>query len=229
MRIILPWHFAFFKDYCDVIYWKKPENYPAPPDDLEASLNYILTTFPERERDIIHKRYADGITLSAIGEAYGISKERVRQIINAVFYKIRGTPTFQGIFLHGVEGYIAKQVENRVASTANVMAERLLKKEREKTRAEEEEKNKTREAQVLSTPISNLPCSPRVQRLLIENGYETVADIMKCKGPDDLLAIPRMGKGSLTSLVNTLKMKGIDAEKLRLVEKNTGSEICCTS
>ncbi len=47
----------------------------------------LLTNLPERARDVLEKRYglaADGekLTLEAIGQAYGITRERVRQIEN---------------------------------------------------------------------------------------------------------------------------------------------------
>ncbi|MEK7586737.1 MAG: sigma factor-like helix-turn-helix DNA-binding protein, partial [Patescibacteria group bacterium] len=44
----------------------------------------LLGALPERARDIIKKRYgldnAEPFTLEAIGQVYGITRERVRQI-----------------------------------------------------------------------------------------------------------------------------------------------------
>jgi DNA-directed RNA polymerase sigma subunit (sigma70/sigma32) len=36
----------------------------------------------ERNKTIAHLRYVDGLTLQAIGTRYGLTRERVRQIIN---------------------------------------------------------------------------------------------------------------------------------------------------
>lgn len=36
----------------------------------------------ERDRTICQLRYVDGLTLQAIGTRYGLTRERVRQIIN---------------------------------------------------------------------------------------------------------------------------------------------------
>ena len=43
----------------------------------------------ERSLDILKKRHLEGMTLEEIGNEYGISKERVRQIIERALIKIR--------------------------------------------------------------------------------------------------------------------------------------------
>jgi RNA polymerase primary sigma factor len=62
-------------------------------DTLIEEVNKFIDTLPERERDIIKLRYGlyDGRprTLREIGEKYGISKERVRQLENSIMNKLR--------------------------------------------------------------------------------------------------------------------------------------------
>ncbi|WP_022670092.1 sigma-70 family RNA polymerase sigma factor [Hippea alviniae] len=62
-------------------------------DSLIEEVNKFIETLPEREKDIIKLRYGlyDGRprTLREIGEKYGISKERVRQLENNIMNKLR--------------------------------------------------------------------------------------------------------------------------------------------
>ena len=49
--------------------------------------NQLLSVLPDRARDVLEKRYGLGkdgetFTLEAIGQSYGITRERVRQIEN---------------------------------------------------------------------------------------------------------------------------------------------------
>jgi len=60
----------------------------------KQSVKKLLLAVPERSRDIIIKRYGlgknpDQMTLDAIGKAYGITRERVRQIENHALTLIR--------------------------------------------------------------------------------------------------------------------------------------------
>lgn len=72
------------------------------PMDFEASVEYAISAFLTPEKaDIVHMRFRDKQSLAAIGEAYGISCERVRQII----FEIRHTlyaPDRRQFFTYGV-------------------------------------------------------------------------------------------------------------------------------
>lgn len=58
----------------------------------------LLGGLPERSQDIISKRYgldsAESLTLEAIGQTYGITRERVRQIEEATLKLIKKSETF---------------------------------------------------------------------------------------------------------------------------------------
>ena len=56
-----------------------------------SALNDALTELPERERDILIERRLkdDPVTLEELGQIYGISRERVRQLEARAFEKIK--------------------------------------------------------------------------------------------------------------------------------------------
>ncbi len=61
---------------------------------------HFLSVLPKRAQDVITKRYGLGIevkkmTLEAIGESYGITRERVRQIENFALASIRKSDVFK--------------------------------------------------------------------------------------------------------------------------------------
>ena len=84
----------------------KDENQMEPFD--EASLNLrsesvrrVLNSLPERERDVLVMRYGLGgmspRTLEECGEAFGVTRERVRQIETSTLRKIKSLPEAQGL------------------------------------------------------------------------------------------------------------------------------------
>ena len=84
----------------------KDENQMEPFD--EASLNLrsesvrrVLNSLPERERDVLIMRYGLGgmnpRTLEECGEAFGVTRERVRQIETSTLRKIKSLPEAQGL------------------------------------------------------------------------------------------------------------------------------------
>ena len=63
-------------------------------EELKEQINEIIEELPERERDIIKKRFGlegDGKihTLEEVGKQYGVSKERIRQIESKAFRRLK--------------------------------------------------------------------------------------------------------------------------------------------
>lgn len=83
----------------------------------------LLSVLPERARDVLEKRYgltpeAETCTLESIGQTYGITRERVRQIENYGIQSIQKSPVykeFQEVFdelqnaLHQLGGVISEE------------------------------------------------------------------------------------------------------------------------
>ena len=76
-------------------------DYTAPivQDDLARALDCAMAVLDERERDILWKRYRDGMTLDQAGAAYGITRERARQIEREAKGKLRECAPQLRIFL----------------------------------------------------------------------------------------------------------------------------------
>ena len=67
----------------------KNNEYTELNEDQLAGLSHALKTILPREREMIRFRYEEHETLQAIGDRYGISRERVRQVITKGVRKMR--------------------------------------------------------------------------------------------------------------------------------------------
>lgn len=80
------------------------------PPDAGKSINYVLGTLTERERDILLLYYRDGCNLREIGEKYEISRERSRQIRVKALRKCRHRSRAKILSL----GYAQAEIEQRL-------------------------------------------------------------------------------------------------------------------
>ena len=82
------------------------EQAESPFDTASLSLRredieYALSSLPERERNVIEMRYGlngePPRTLEEVGRAFGVTRERIRQIENNTLKKLEGLPEAQGL------------------------------------------------------------------------------------------------------------------------------------
>lgn len=168
----------------------------------------------ERERNIL-KEYLDGSEFEAIGDEYGLTRERTRQIVEKAMQK-----------LGSLEPY--GDVLNRCNDTEaeNKMMRSLLKKQdaelaelRERLNIKvEQEKNKTAEEKAMgelseqekeilglfNTRLVDMNLTVRSLNCLKAADLETFGDLVKCK-KIDLLKQRNFGKKSLGELDDLLE------------------------
>jgi len=91
-------YFAIFKEETDV-----------DDKELRANLDYVVSRLPEKERDVIVMRFSKGLIYSEIGGIFGLSRERVRQIINNALNRM-GSFTNTFIIRHGVDAFLNREI-----------------------------------------------------------------------------------------------------------------------
>lgn len=79
-------------------------------DDICAGVNYVVSTLGCREQDILHMRYKERKPRTEIGEFFGISQERVRQIENKTLKSLRAPSRWNYMKL-GIAGYMRWEKE----------------------------------------------------------------------------------------------------------------------
>lgn len=72
---------------------------PVISSELAQALECAMAALNERERDILWKRYRDGLTLEETGKSFGITRERARQIESEAKIKIREAGGYLSLFL----------------------------------------------------------------------------------------------------------------------------------
>ncbi len=100
IKQIMKYQYVYIDSARDITPYEVPDTHPwASPEeyvmkkDMERHILNILSKLPERNRDILMMYFGIGgyspMSLTKIGEIYGLSRERVRQIINSSLKKLR--------------------------------------------------------------------------------------------------------------------------------------------
>ncbi len=75
--------------------------------DTFDGLFHVLKMLSEREQELVRLRFEEGLTLTKIGEAFGVSLERARYIIHDAMRKIR-RPAMFAYLKYGLQGNTAR-------------------------------------------------------------------------------------------------------------------------
>ena len=73
----------------NLYYALRPVSEKESPPNLLGAVESQLDTLAERERQALHLRYRDGLTLAKIGESLGVSGEYAGKIIAKAIRKMR--------------------------------------------------------------------------------------------------------------------------------------------
>ena len=125
------------------------------PKDWEPALDHVFSTLKtEKEKEVLLHYYKDGLSLSATGDLYGVTSERIRQQMNAAIRRLR-YPARKMFFLYGwKEG---------LAATEQIVAEQA-----------KWDKNR----------VVDLGLGVRVWNCLIRAGVDTVNKLLLCTEED---------------------------------------------
>lgn len=170
------WPYNLLED----IYYNTEHQYlreEVTPDQIKG-LWHILQTLTPREQEMILKKYRDEMTLEEVANDYGLTRERIRQIIVKGLRKLRHPVRIKYIkdgYLIA-SGELEKRVQDRYSREMAVLEERYKNRLAELT-----EKLKHPEPEIeisLATPIENLDFSARVRHALSRQRIKTVGDLI---------------------------------------------------
>lgn len=148
-------------------------------DDMIAGLEYAISTLPPRDQRVIHLRYGEKMTRSALGKEFGVTGERIRTVESRAMIKLRRPPLL-GYIKYGKIGY-----EKRCAE---------FEAERDKNYAEAK----------YQTEISTWDIPVRAQNRLIAKGYRIVKDIVDLT-EDEIIGIQYLGRKSIIDIARALE------------------------
>ena len=185
-----------------------PESFP---EDLNASVEYAVNLLDESISRVLYERFKQGMTLEAISQIHGVSRERIRQIVDKGLRKLRH-PSICRYIRYGVSGVLRKEKIEAADTARKRASEQNIKKilgdciEKGVTAVEQMD--------LLDTPVQQLDLSTRSCNGLIRGGCETLGDVLNLSG-QQLMALRCIGEKSRKEIISMLEGKGFDCKHLR--------------
>ena len=156
----------------------------------------------DRERNIL-KYYLDGSEFEAIGDEYGLTRERVRQIIEKAMRKLGSLEPYGDVLNR------CSELENE-----NLMLKATLKRQEAELDALRGKKDEAEDStlseqdrqvlELLNTRLVDMNLTVRALNCLKAADLETFADLVKCQ-KTDLLKFRNFGRKSLGELDDLLE------------------------
>ena len=153
-----------------------------PQETLEG-LNYVLSTFKDRDRAIIQLRYQERNTYKQIGDIIGVSIERVRSLDAKLVWSFC-KPPFRGYIKYGKEAYEAMIAERKEAEL------------------------KAYNENILQRRLEDLDLSVRSFNCIKKGGVDVVKDFAFYT-EEQILNIRNLGKKSIIEIATKLVALGI--------------------
>lgn len=184
---------------------------PSLPADIAVAVEYVLSRLPDREREMMRCRYMERMTLDAIGEAFGLTTERIRQLITKSIFFLRH-PSRSGILKNGITGTIELAKQQGYDAGYVKGCEDGFAKGFAAAKAElAGEKHYERPSD--AWPIEDLDLSVRAYNCLIRANIRTVQQI-SVMSYEDLYRLRNMGLKTLSEIVQKMAALGYDTSAM---------------
>lgn len=182
--------------------------------DQEAALRYVLSTLTEKEQSFVRAYYEEDKSLEEIGQANGLTRERVRQVLAKAVRKLRH-PSRMNLIQYGLEGY-----EHMTANRKR--REQLEAEDRELDELEQEIARRRaflecsyplpqKTDNTGAIPVDMLGLTVRSYNCLKRNNCNTLDDVCKAAKDGKLLKIRNLGRKSLAEILGVVReMSGED-------------------
>lgn len=182
--------------------------------NFEENWEYVKKTLTPREALFIELYYKEFNTLNEIAKGYGVTKERVRQIIAKALRRLSHTSRFD-IF---IKGYKNMQELKSLHEEVQMQLTELRKLNQKLKTHPEEHTEEINSPKAIS--IDELKLSVRAYNCLKRAGYKTVEDILK-HTTTELLHIRNLGRNALRDIVTQVRFLGftiVDDEEDSMID-----------
>ena len=188
-------------------------------DDQLAGLEKAIAELSLREQKCIYSYYRDEMTLDEIGQAFGVMRERIRQIIAKALRKLRH-PSRSQFIKYGLQGGTYQRQINNLKTDLD-HKKKILEEESELVDKQMKELHKKGEESgvtvvnsfddPLMDSIDNLGLSVRLYNCLARANCRTVRDVIDLAKSRKLFRIRNLGKRSLAEILTKLSQEyGVD-------------------
>lgn len=176
------------------------------PDDFTATLYYLVCEsckFDTRAADMLMMRFKEGYTLDEVGKHYGITGERVSQIIDKRIELLISDP-WMNILKAGLKKYHLEdkyRTEDYVRKRSYDEACDVMRKEI--TQAMEKAALNPYGYDRVDDKVDQMELGVRAYNCLMRSGITTVRDIIYI-GKDNLRKVRNLGRASYDEIVKVL-------------------------
>lgn len=207
------------------------------PTDIDESMEYVLSTIKDREREVLLFRYQDGLSLRQTGEEMGITTERVRQIEGRALRRLRH-PSKGNILKYGMayKNYLdertanvekmrleyEKEIDKLTEEMKGAVTSRsiedlrklrtkidsLLLTSNQKLLKEKDEQQEYADVEIPLVRIEDLPLSVRTYNCLMRGRYKYLHEL-KGKTVSQMMKLRNFGPMCLEELSNVVANYGI--------------------
>ena len=168
------------------------EQYPV---DFEQSVDAALNSLQERERDVLLKYFRDGMALKQIGDDYGVTGNRVRQIRDSAECKLRHPTRYRiikkGLFAETVKEQ-AFQAERQAESEKRSNMLKDIRNIRDPEQALEA---------LEDVYVSDLDLGIRAFNCLMRSGVLSVADVIRLIATGGIRKIRNCGVSTTDEII----------------------------
>lgn len=157
-------------------------------DDKEETLEYILNTLNEKQREVVKYRYKDGLTLTETGEKMGLTRERIRQIEILALDNL-SHPHKALMLKLGISEY-NRRITDEGRSLSDLLAD------------------VSRKGDILKMSVDCLEINPRAKNALAQNNIRRLGELCKFS-KHELKKMRGFGVVSIANIEESLKMYGM--------------------
>lgn len=178
-------------------------------DDQMDGLNCAMETLSDREQKAVHLYYKDGKNLDEIGKEFGVTRERIRQIIRKGVRKLRH-PSRTKLIRYGVRGLelqSAKEKERLIQEKMKdieKLTEQLESMEENVKKISEEKGMEEYVVAGIPVPLEELELSVRSYNCLKRRNVRTSNDIIELINDKTLHKVRNLGKKSVEEIFEKL-------------------------
>ena len=186
-----------------------------PPKDILQTAETAIDTLRDREKTVILMRYKDGMTLGEIGNHFGLTRERIRQIEKKAIMKL-GAKSLRRKWLIGLEEdeRISKEAEEQ-REQRRIEAQKAFEEEERQRIAKEFELSQNAElcgTAFMNTPLEDLDLDVRSFNCLMRfSDIRTIGQLIEKKlslGDDAfydwLLSLTQLGRKTAEHIIDRI-------------------------
>ena len=185
-----------------------------PMEDFKGSVEYVLCLLSDRERKCIKLYYENRMSYRDIGKEYGVTQERIRQIVAKGIRKLRH-PSRAKYIKYGIQGLIDREskIYSDRLTEQNTAYKELTEQVIRLLKPLGENPNSFREVHTAFNPklperqLEDMELSVRSYNCLKRRGVHTAREVYTL-GSDELKKTRNLGSRSFWEVVDKLRECG---------------------